>query len=209
MSSVSRVQRVAILIAGVGVLGSLGAWASRVPESQPVPQRGELPPVPVQPEGAKPATRPAPGVGFGRGQSQAEFRNLEHAMKAMDRGLEDVIENIDKPEHQERLLEVVSQMERAALFSKNAKFEGAKGDKAKETQAEFRRHGIRNAIMMLELELQLVQGKVDDAKATIKKIEDYRDKSHEEFSVDEHEEQEAKPDENAPPTVQPRGPGGR
>jgi soluble cytochrome b562 len=147
-------------------------------------------PIEGQPGGQRPERDPRARGG--------EFRNIEHAMKVLNRGLKFTIANLENAEQRERLLETISQMQRASLFSKLEKLDHIpEGRDAADFQAEYRRHAIRNTIMLLDLELQILQGKMDDAKATIKKIEDYRDKSHAEFQVEEYKDEALTPEEKA------------
>ncbi len=180
------------------LMGSLAATGLAITLSVQTPVVAQPEPTKVQPQPTQPnrVGRPGPGERFREGQpgrpnaGAPEFRNIGQAMKVMNRGLKFTITNLEVADQRARLLETLSQMQRAAIFCKDATLDEIPAGKDKESvQAEYRRHGVRNAIMLLDLELQILQGKLDDAKATIKKIEDYRDKSHEEFQVeDEHDE---------------------
>jgi len=186
------------------LMGSLAAAGLAITLSVQSPVVAQPEPVKVQPQPAQPNRigRPGPGERFREGQpgqpgrpsaGAPEFRNLGQAMKVMNRGLKFTITNLEVADQRARLLETLSQMQRAAIFCKDATLDEIPAGKDKESvQAEYRRHGVRNAIMLLDLELQVLQGKIDDAKATIKKIEDYRDKSHEEFQVEDEGDEDGK-----------------
>jgi hypothetical protein len=126
----------------------------------------------------------------GRGQPGAPA-NLEASMKAMNRSVKALKGLVSDPAKKDEALKTVSEAQRACAACKAAplppKFtEKAPDAEAKaKVEAEFRGDLRKNLRMLLDLEDAIVDGKADEAKAILAKIEELRDHAHEEMVVDE------------------------
>ncbi len=171
------------------------------PAVQPQPGRPE----PARPEGIRPAPRPGqpgergPGErgpgrgpgGPGGGGGGVEFRNLEHAMKTLDRGFENLAKSIDAAADRDRVLMSLSQMERAAIFAKEQKPQHLPdGADPKKAQDEYRGMGIDLLIELAKVEKMLLAGDTAGAKAGLKNIGAIRDAGHDKFIEKEDEKGE-------------------
>lgn len=172
------------------------------PAVQPQPGRPE----PARPEGIRPAPRPGqpgergpgergPGRGpGGPGAGGAEFRNIDQAMKTLDRGFENLTKSIDSAADRDRVLMSLSQMERAAIFAKDQKIEHIPdGADPKKAQDEFRGMGIDLLIELAKIEKMVLAGDTAGAKAGLKNLETIRDAGHDKFMEKEDEKNEGGP----------------
>ncbi|MBI1191357.1 MAG: hypothetical protein GC200_11840 [Tepidisphaera sp.] len=169
---------VAASVMGVMVLGGT-AFA------QPA---GEAPS--KQPEGAQPRR---PRAQFGEGR-EGRGPSVEGAMKAMGRSLKALKGQIADANKKEENLSLVAAMEMACVNAKGGKpggpaMKAAKTDAEKqELTAKFRAHLIHLGHALLDLESQVMEGKTDEAKASIEKIEKIRDEGHHLMGLDKEDE---------------------
>ncbi len=176
------------------------------PSSQPQPARPE----PLRPEGVRPAPgqprdrlpgppgERGPGRGpGGPGGSGGEFRNIDQAMKTLDRGLETLTKSIDSGADRDRVLASLSQMERAAIFAKDQKpHHLPEGADPKQAEIEFRTMGVDLLIEIAKIEKMVLAGDTAGAKAGLKNLESLRDAGHDKFM---EEEEEGKDEKDAAP----------
>ncbi|MGH7133313.1 MAG: cytochrome b562 [Phycisphaerales bacterium] len=155
----------------------------------------------LQPAGDQPAGGRQPGQGQpggggqpgrggqpGGGRGQGQPGRIDQSMKQMNGALKELKDNISKADKKDDNLNAISQMQRAAVNAKNAKPTNLKGTDLPKAQEAFRRAMIQMLGMMLELETQVMDGKTDQAQATLKKIEAFEEKSHEQFAKEDGKE---------------------
>ncbi|MCE7974030.1 MAG: hypothetical protein DYG92_06845 [Leptolyngbya sp. PLA1] len=111
-------------------------------------------------------------------------------MRGINRALREVKATIGDATKQEQTLMGVYGMQAACATAKRAKPEHLKGDEAK-MLGEFRRDMHALTALLVELEGHVLDGKVDAAGATLKKIEAARDAAHEKFGVKDEEDEGA------------------
>lgn len=175
-------KRVPAIFALVGLAGAAMLLAGNAP-AQPATDPTKTPtaaPQPVDGGTRQPGRGPGgPGGPGARGGAD----NLEGAMKQLNGALKSLKENIDKADQKEQNLMLVATMERACLTAKSAKNPTLKGDPkdAAKTLVEYQRAQIKLMGMLLELETQVLDGKNDAAKASIAKLFEYKESSHETF----------------------------
>ncbi len=152
---------------------------------------------PAQPanDGPKPAAAPQPVDGGTRQPVRGPGgpggpgggNSVDGAMKQMNGALKALKESVDKTDQKEQNLMLVATMERACLTAKSAKPTNLKGDPkgdpkdAAKTLEEYQRTQIKLMGMLLELETQVLDGKTDAAKESIKKLGEFEDSSHQTF----------------------------
>ncbi len=129
--------------------------------------------------GQPPARQPGgPGGPGGRGEM-----NLEGAMKGMGRALKGLEGGIGSASAKDDNLKMIGEMQRFAVAAKGMQ-PPMKKVKAEEQAAfveKFRKAQIELVRMLLDLETQVIDGKNDDAKATLAKVIKHRDASHDIF----------------------------
>lgn len=130
------------------------------------------------------------GPGGGRGEGRGGGGSVKGSMGALRDGLKALKENIGAADKKDQNLAAITQMQRAAVNAKNAKPNNLKGDDQAKAQDGFRRAQIQLLSMLIELETQVMDGKTDAAKATVKKIEDFEDKAHDQFVKEKEGEKE-------------------
>lgn len=152
------------------------------PGATPEPKRDDAP---RQPGGER---RGGPGERGPRGQGEGRAPSLEGAMKAVNRSVRALKDQISDASKKDENLQLINDMQRAAITAKGAKFE-LHGD-AKHTPEQlaalaksFRTQMIALAKEMLALEELVLDGKTADAKAKLDAIIAMRDKAHKEFGV--------------------------
>ncbi len=166
-------------------------------------------PKPGQPAPAQPGEeRRERGPGReGQAERRPDFPNVEAAMKSMRGGMRALRDIVDKPEKKDEALAAVGVMERACVAAKGMKPQELKPGASLD---DYRRGQIKLMGMFLELETQIIDGKGDQAKATLQAIAKYRDDSHEKFGGEEKREGRppGRPGE-APPPGAPKPPENR
>lgn len=132
------------------------------------------------------------GPGGPGGQQGGRAASVEGSMRGLNRALREVKASVGDATKQEQTLMGVYGMQAACATAKRAKPEHLKGDEAK-MLGEFRRDMHAMTALLVELEGQVLDGKVDAAGATVKKIEAARDAAHEKFGVKDEDEEGDKP----------------
>lgn len=171
-------KRVPAIFALVGLAGAAMLLAGNAP-AQPASDPAKVPTAAPQPVdgGTRQPGRGPGGPGADRGGS------LEGAMKQLGGALKALKETLDKGDQKEQSLIHVGTMQRACLTAKSIASPTLKGDPkdAAKTLVEYRRAQIKLMGMLLELETQILDGKTDAAKESVKKLGEYRESSHETF----------------------------
>ncbi|MSR42168.1 MAG: hypothetical protein EXS10_09765 [Phycisphaerales bacterium] len=142
----------------------------------------------------------APARGGARGQGQGaggarggrgENPSMGSSMKSMNRAMKSLKDSIGDASKTAENLQFIGEMERGCILAKNAPLPpgllvGATDDAAKaKLGSAFRKDMIKLAQALLELELAVMNGKLDDAKSMLEKIEEAREHGHKEFGVEE------------------------
>lgn len=195
LASMTRVMAVSVM--GVMVLAGGQAWA--------------------QPEGAPPAKQPEgeqPRRGRGPEGREGRPASVEGSMKAMNRALKALKDQVGDASKKEQNLSLVSTLQVACVTARGGKPGGPKMKAAKTEEArealltEYRKHLIGVGHALLELETQILEGKTDAAKASIEKIEKLRDEGHDLLGLnegDEKGEKAEKPEKPEKPEKAERG----
>lgn len=131
------------------------------------------------------------GPGGPGGQQGGRAASVEGSMRGLNRALREVKASVADATKQEQTLMGVYGMQAACANAKRAKPEHLKGDEAK-MLIEFRRDMHAMTVLLVELEGEVLDGKIDAAVATVKKIEAARDAAHEKFGVKDEEEGEGR-----------------
>jgi hypothetical protein len=166
-------------------LSTVSVRADDPPAKAPTP--------PAAPAPAKPGDAPKPGEGGRQGggeRQQSEFRGLGGAMKAMETGMKEISATIDDASKKETTLRSIAYMQRACEFSKRSKSKDIKGSAGPDGAAvlvAYRKSQAQMLKMLCELELQVIDGKTDEAKATLKKIGEHAEAGHKQFVEEKHE----------------------
>ncbi|MEK6703903.1 MAG: cytochrome b562 [Planctomycetota bacterium] len=171
-------NRVPALFALVGLAGAAMLLAGNAP-AQPASDPTKTPTAAPQPLDG--GTR-QPGRGPG-GPGGDRAGSLEGAMKQLGGALKALKEIVDKSDQKDQSLIHVGTMQRACLTAKSITSPTLKGDPkdAAKTLVEFRRAQIKLMGMLLELETQILDGKLDAARESVKKLGEYKESSHDTF----------------------------
>ena len=163
-------------------LALIAGAAIAQPGAAPEPRRDDAS---RQPGGER---RGGPGERAPRGQGEGRAPSLEGAMKAVNRAVRTLRDQIADASKTDENLQLINDMQRAAITAKGARFE-LHGD-TKHTPEQlatmaksFRTQMIALAKEMLALEELVMDGKTSDAKAKLDAIIAMRDKAHKEFGV--------------------------
>jgi soluble cytochrome b562 len=221
----SRRSRVAMGFSCLVAVG-LAAWSATPAVGQPernTPGQPSVQPRPARPESVRPdevrPIRPREGIapqqqpgergpGRGPGGPGADFRNLEGAMKTLNRGFKLLEQSIDAADQRDRVLGTLAQMQRAVIFAKEQPVEHVPdGMDPKKAADEFRGMGAALLAELATVEKLVLSGDSAGAKSSLKKVAEIRDAGHDKFQAkDEHEENEG---EHQDPNEAQRPAGGR
>lgn len=147
-------------------------------------------PAAKQPEGERPAGPRGP-AGEGR---EGRTPSLGSSMKAMYRAFSALSTQVGDASKKEENLALVGEIQRACINAKANKpggkvYKNAKTDAEKATLTlQFRTHLITLAHALLELETQILEGKTDDAKATLGKLGKLQEEGHKLLGVGDDED---------------------
>lgn len=170
------------------LLALLAVAGAAIPAVSAQPGAGQ--PSGQQPQG--PGGRRPGGAGGGQPGQQpggpGRAANIEGSMRAMNRALRELKTTVADASKRDQSLMSVYAMQAACASAKRAKPEHVEGDPAK-VQEEFRRAAFQLGKVLIDLEEQVLDGKADDAKVTIAKIEALRDEQHKKFGVKDEEEE--------------------
>lgn len=195
-----------LIVAAVFTSLSLAAFVSAQPGSQPGDQPGNQPASQPggQPGNAQPAQSGAPGAPErGRpARAAAQPESLGRLMNSMGRGLRTLKRQIGNPEAREENLQLLVEMQRAAVLSKGQKPGHIPQQLSEQDRKayldDFRLQNIDLVTLLLRAERSLVTGDVDDAAKALAEVESLRDSAHAKFAPGE-DEQPAFPAFTAPP----------
>ncbi len=120
------------------------------------------------------------------GAARPDPRNVEGAMKLINRSLRQLNAQVGDTAKKEENLKLINDAQRGAVIAKGLEPEAApKDDGRAKYLKEFRRHQIKLVRMLLDLEVSVMNDKADEAKEHMAKLAAYRDESHEEFEVED------------------------
>ena len=115
---------------------------------------------------------------------------VKSGMSLMNRGLRTLKKQIADPTKKDENLKLIGDVERGCVIAKNATPErqlNAVEDKAKrdETAIAYRRQLLKVLSKLVKMETAVMDGKNDEASATLDEIVKLRDEGHEMMGVDE------------------------
>lgn len=155
------------------VLGA--AFVSAQPENTPA--RGQ----PAGQGGERPR-------GPGRGDPNAVPQSLDAAMKSINRGFRTLRRQIDKPDMREANLQILSDMQRAAVAAKAIKPPHAPADGQEAYFDAYRLEQIEFVSLLLRAEGDLVKKDFAAAAKAVTEMTELRDSAHKQFAPEEAEE---------------------
>lgn len=113
--------------------------------------------------------------------SRPEPRNVEAAMKGINRGLKALKPMLESPGAPEDALTRIWAIQKDALAAKSMEPVHLKGGKSPENLAAYRKGQIELIRMLLKLESEVLEAKHDDALATFAAIVAFKETAHEKF----------------------------
>lgn len=126
-----------------------------------------------------------PGGPGGRGRMGGADMGVEQGMKMMNGGVKRLKESIGDAGKKAENLEIIGQIQRGALASKNGKPGHLKGGDA--SLEAYRKAQIELFRTLLDLESQVINGETDKAKATYAKLAEAKEAGHDKFMEEEKE----------------------
>ena len=117
---------------------------------------------------------------------------VESSMKSMNRALKGLAAQISDPAKKSENLQLVNDLQRAAVSAKGAKLgedvlKHAKDEAAKTEMAmKYRRDMIELVKVLLDIEEDLLDDQFYAAKSNLDKIAEMRDDGHKEMGIEEH-----------------------
>lgn len=167
---------------GVLALAALSAGGVLMMAAQPA--TGGAPAREGQPGGGGGGGREGGQPGGRGGQGGGEI-GVEQGMKMMNGGLKRLKDSIGDAAKKAENLEVIGQIQRGALASKNGKPGHLKGGEA--ALEGYRKAQIELFRTLLDLESQVLAGETDKAKATFAKLGEMKESGHDKFMEEEKE----------------------
>lgn len=188
------------------ILGSLSIAAFVSAQSGAAPDQ----PADTQPGNAQPGNAQQPGgpaagdrTRARRGEGQPE--SLESLMKVLGRGLRALKRQGDKPESRGENLQIIIDMQRAAVLAKSFKPDHLPETGQEEYLKNFRLRQIDLAGLLLKLEKELINADYAAVARTVGEIEEARNSAHKIYDPEEEKDGSPGPAPgrgNAPPRGQ-------
>ena len=172
-----------------GAVFMMAAQPGDRPAERPAPREGQ----PAgQPGGGQPGGQPGErGPGRGpRGGGGGEFTSVEQAMKAINGGYRELKKTVEDASKKTGNLALVAQMQRGALYSKNNVPGHLKG--GEKSLEAYRKAQITLMRMLLDLEVQIMDGKTADAAKSVTALHDFEEEQHAKF-IEEQQDQKPAP----------------
>jgi hypothetical protein len=183
-----RVARLLVAVSAVTLVSMAGAgWGQQQAPAGQAPT-GQAPAGQApsgQPAVRQPGQDGGPRRGPGGGQRQ---ENAEGAMKAVNRAMRNLKEQISDPAKKDDNLRLIGEMERGLVTAKNMPLSErvVKDDDAAaraKKAGDYRRDLIQAIRTLLDMEEDVAAGKVDQAKAKLDTLQKLRDEAHDEMGV--------------------------
>jgi hypothetical protein len=162
---------------------ALAAWAAQPGQDQPRREPGQRLPGDRGPRDGQPGERgPGERGQWGGGQ------NIEGAMKAMNRALRALKDQVADASKREENLKLIGQMQAGCIAAKGGRIEDALKDITDEAERttkarHFREEMIELARTLLDVEEGLLHEKYNDAQTALAKAVKLQEEGHKEFGV--------------------------
>ncbi|MFO0861355.1 MAG: cytochrome b562 [Phycisphaerales bacterium] len=140
----------------------------------------------AQPAGDRPRPPGGPGGPGGQGERRV---SVEGAMKTMNRSLKQLRAQLADASKKDENLNLVNEMQRGCVMAKGAPLPKDVLERAGDAAAQakmkttYRNDMIALLRMLIDLEIAVEDGKTDQAKHLLEKIEAERDRAHKEMGV--------------------------